>query len=267
MASRTSGAKWVAFRDPKSHFEYEGAALRMAWPRLHRGDAEPFPTGKGAAALLDAWRDFHAGRFQAACQQGDALGAAGAAVANKAAGVYATYLAKDEVGALRILEAAIARGERAVAETPKNPNAHYLHAFALGRYSQRISVVRALAEGLGGKVQKSLERTLELEPKHAEAHVAYAVFQAEIIDKVGSLAGRISYGATRDGALKHFEQAIRLAPDSPVARLEYARGLGLLSPRESARAKELLVAAVSIEPADAMESLDVDAAKAALTHG
>ncbi len=256
--------KWVMFHDSDGDFVRAGAALKKAWPRLHRGDAEPWPSGPQARALEDAWRAFHAGRFEDAVTQGSALGPAGAAVANKAAGVYATYLAPNDGAALPILQAAILRGEQAVKALPKLANAHYFHAFALGRYSQRISVVRALSEGLGGKVQKSLERSLALEPKHAEAHVAFAVFQTEIIDKVGALAGRLTYGASRDGALQHFEEAIRLAPLSPVARLEYSRGLTVLAPGDKARARRLLEEAAGIEPADAMESLDCAAARAAL---
>jgi tetratricopeptide (TPR) repeat protein len=188
----------------------------------------------------------------------------GAAPANKAAGVYATYLAKGDAAAIRILLEAIERGERAVAELPDEANSHYFLAFVLGRYSQRISIVKALTEGLGSRVQKSLERTLQLQPKHAEAHVALGVFHAEVVDKLGSLAARLSYGASRDAAVRHFDTAIELAPDSPVARLEYARSLRLLAPRDRAQARQLLEAAAAIHPAEAMEALDIDAAKAAL---
>ena len=103
MASR----KWVTFKDPDARFERAGPALRKAWPRLHRGDCEPWPAGN--AALQDAWRDFHAGRFAAAVAAGEALGPEGAAVATKAAGVYATYLARDADEATAALRAAVER--------------------------------------------------------------------------------------------------------------------------------------------------------------
>ncbi len=260
MAAR----QWLSFPDPQGRYRHEGAALRKAWPKLHRGDREPFPVGKLAPARQDAWRAFHAGHFQQAVEAATGLGAAGAAAANKAAGVYATYLARDAAVATRILVEAMDRGERAVAELPEEANSHYFLAFVLGRYSQRISVVKALAEGLGSKIQKALERTLQLEPRHAEAHVALGVFHAEVVDKLGSLAARLTYGASRDAALRHFDTALELAPASPVARLEFARSLRLLAPREAVRARELLESAAGIDPADAMEALDVAAAKAAL---
>lgn len=260
MAAR----KWVSFQDPQGQFLLEGAALRTAWPRLHRGDREPWPAGTQASGRQGAWRAFHAGQFQAAVEAATDLGVAGTAPANKAAGVYATYLAKDDGSAIRILLEAIDRGERAVAALPDEANSHYFLAFVLGRYSQRISVVKALAEGLGGKVQKSLERTLVIEPKHAEAHVALGVFHAEVVDKLGGLAARLSFGASREAAMRHFDTAVELAPESPIVQLEYARALRLLAPRETARARALLAAAAAIDPADAMESLDVAAARTEL---
>lgn len=259
--------KWTSFPDPEQRYDYEPAALRRAWPRLHRGDREAWPSGKLAAQRQEAWRAFHAGQFQLAVDAGTALGAGGAAVANKAAGVYATYLAPNAASAIEILLRAIHRGEQASAERPDEANAHYFLAFVLGRYSQRISVLKALAEGLGTRIQKALERTLELEPKHAEAHVALGVFNAEVVDKLGALAARLTYGASRDAALRHFDTALALAPESPIVHLEYARAARLIEPRDTARAEELLEAAAAISPADAMEALDVAAARACLPAG
>jgi tetratricopeptide (TPR) repeat protein len=232
---------------------------------LHRGDCEPLPAGKQRAQLEEAWRAFHAGDFGAAIEQGAALGAEGAAVANKSAGVYATYLAPNDATAITILEQAIGRAEAVLEAHPERANSHYFHAFVLGRYSQRISVAKALAAGLGGKVQHSLERTLKLERKHADAHTALGVFHSEIVAKVGALLGRLTYGASAEAALREFETAVKLDPQSLIARLEYARGLELLYARDKAdEVKKLLRAAVRCEPEDAMEKLDLEAARAML---
>ena len=50
------------------------------------------------------------------------------------------------------------RAEAQIAAEPDNPNAHYMMAFALGRYSQGISVAKALSQGLGNKIKTALER-------------------------------------------------------------------------------------------------------------
>lgn len=35
--------KWKPFPHDSTAYRYEGAALKKAWPELHKGDCEPFP--------------------------------------------------------------------------------------------------------------------------------------------------------------------------------------------------------------------------------
>jgi tetratricopeptide (TPR) repeat protein len=164
--------------------------------------------------------------------------------------------------ALATLEAAVTRAEAAVETLPDYPNAHYLLALVLGRYSQRISILKALAEGLAGRVRSHLERTLQLEPRHAEAHLAFGLYHAEIVGKLGALAAALTYGAKGDAALEHFRRATRLAPDSPIVLMEHANGLLLLDARRFGdEARALYREAAALAPADAMERLDVERAK------
>lgn len=271
--------KWTAFVHDGKGFNYAGAALKKNWPRLHAGDQEPYPDakliGEGlesvavlkkilkgdakaiTAALEDAWRAFHAGEFQLACERGDALGAFGAVVATKASGIYATYLCQDETTKLALLQAGAERCEAALKLLPKWANAHYFQAFALGRYSQGISITKALAQGLGGKIKASLKTTLELAPKHAEAHTAMGMYHAEIIHKIGGMVGKLTYGASSDESIKHFETARKLTPKAPVAHLEYGKGLLLLhGKRKQDEAVDAFQQATECEPCDAMEALD-----------
>jgi tetratricopeptide (TPR) repeat protein len=273
-----------------SVFRYAAAALRDQWERLHHGDREPFPDAKrftrlargdadlrswleeqgGAAAVAErvqeAWREFHAGNFRRAIELGDKLGAVGAAAANKAAAIHAASLPPGAAGALQMLQAAIRRGEQAVSQLPREPNAHYMLALVLGRYSQRISILKALADGLAGRVRTLLERTLELEPKHADAHIALGLYHAEVVGKIGSLVAGLTYGASAKAAIQHFRRAIELAPRSAIAHVEYATGLLLLDARaHRAEADELYERAAAVEPADAMDALDVERARQALT--
>jgi tetratricopeptide (TPR) repeat protein len=157
-----------------------------------------------------------------------------------------------------------ARAEAQAAEDPKNANAFYWMAYALGRYSQGISVAKALAQGLGGKVKGALETTLKLAPKHADAHIALGTFHAEVIDKVGKLLGR-TQGADAATGLKMFQQALKLNPGSAIAMIEYANGLVMLEgDKRMKEAEKLYADAAAHVPADAMERLDVEMAKAEL---
>lgn len=254
--------KWVKFPYPDSAYVHDAAALKKHWPRLHKGDCEPLPK---AAAMLDAWRLYHAGEFAQAVEAGVAAGGAGVHAAVKAQVVHATFLEKHDKAKLALLEEAAGWAELRRNEAPKDPNAHYFYAYALGRYSQSLSVAKALAQGLGGKVKEALLTTLKLEPKHADAHIAYGSFQAEVVDKVGGIVAGMTYGAKKDSALEHFQKALKLNPESAIARIEYANGLILLFGKgRLADAEKLYREAASCKPADAMERLDVELARAEL---
>lgn len=280
MASKSLKGQWIQF--PYKAPALEGAALRKAWPHLHQGDREPWPDAKRVAALsasleppladeelarrvLEAWRAFHCGDFASAWTEGEALGPLGAIVAAKAAGVYTRYLEKREAKANALLERAVALAADAARAAPGLANAHYMHAFVLGRLSQRTSILQALAAGHAGKVRQSLEKALSLEPRHADAHIALGLYHAEIVAKVGGFAARLTYGASSEGAVKHFKEALRLAPESAIAHLEYGNGLlAAFGEARRAEAVRLYERAAGLRPLDAMERLDVDAARAAL---
>ena len=156
---------WKKFPYPDKAYDYAGAALKKAWPDLHRGDCEPFPdeawvkktvaahpkldpkipAAKTAEALQAAWRAYHAGDFGGAVEQGEALGLLGYNVANKAANIYATYLETDDRRQLEIFLQSAARAEQLQKAAPDLANAFYFHASALGRYGQFISIAKGFA--------------------------------------------------------------------------------------------------------------------------
>ena len=151
------------------------------------------------------------------------------------------------------------------AAAPGMANAHYFYAQAAGRYSQGISIAKALAEGYAGKIKKALDTALKLEPKHADAHIALGTYHAEIINKVGGMIGGLTYGASKDDGVKHFETALKLNPESAVARIEYANGLVMMFGNSKMKqAVALYTEAAASKPADAMERLDVELAKSEL---
>lgn len=271
---------WAAFPHPNKAFDYAGDKLAKAWKDLHAGDQEPFPDDKHVAALLkvnpklgkdagaiaqqlqDAWRAFHRGDFHEAFEQGIALKALGASVAIKAGGIHATYLLDDDKAKTTRYEALIALAEDAIAALPKQANSHYRHAFAVGRLSQTISITKALAQGLAGKVRQSLDATLELAPKHAEAETALGLYHAEIVGKVGGMLAKLTYGASASEAEKHLKQALKLTPASPIAWIEYGNGLMLLhGDKREDEVAEAWDKAAKLKPRDAMEALDAGWAK------
>jgi tetratricopeptide (TPR) repeat protein len=277
--------RWKPFPYPDKAYDYAGTRLGAHWPRLHNGDREPYPAlsdlkklvdrrrefapsgslEQATTKLQDAWRAYHRGDFGQAVELGLAVGPLGYSVANKAANIYATYLETSESAKLALFLESAERAEFVFARASSIVNAWYFHAQALGRYSQGISVVKALAQGLGGKVRASLDQTIRLEPRHADAHIALGSFHAEIISKVGALLGGLTYGASQDEAVKHFETALRLNPQSAIAHIEYANGLAMMFGKaELERATSLYKEAAKCPAADAMERLDAELAKSEL---
>ena len=253
-------AKWKSFPHPSKAYVYAGEALKKNWDRLHRGDCEPYPKD---AAAQEAWRLFHQGRFAEAVEAGLAAGGAGVTAANKAQAIYASGVETKDAAKVALLEEVMQRAQAQAKAEPKNANAHYLFAYAAGRYSQRISVAKALAQGYGGRIRAALESALKLQPKHADAHIAMGAWHAEILDKVGALVGGLTYGAKKEAGEEHFRKALKLAPDSPIAHVEMANGLVMIHGKKAVdEATRLYARAADIEPRDAMERLDVEAARA-----
>ena len=270
-------SRWAAFPQDAADYAYPGDALRKAWPKLHAGDCEPWPDAKRAAALLKAagtsapkldadalasalqaaWRAFHRGDFKAAFDAGTALGPVGASVAVKAIGIHASHLIADEAEQLKRYEQAAGLAEAAIKALPDEANSHYRHAFALGRYSQGLSIARALKLGIAGKVRASLEAALERAPHHAEAHTAMALYHAEIIGKIGAMIGGMTYGAKASEAQRHIKEALKLTPASPVTHIEHGNVLLLLDERRNEDAAAAAYEkAAKCKPLDAMEALD-----------
>jgi hypothetical protein len=282
MAAKSS---WAAFPHDATAYAYPGEALKKAWPKLHAGDREPYPDAKRAAALLkaagkaapkldadalaealqQAWRAFHRGDYKAAFDAGEALGPVGASVAVKAIGLHATHLVDDEAERLKRYERAAALAEVAVRTLPDQANSHYRHAFALGRYSQGLSIAKALKMGIAGKVRTALDATLQREPAHAEAHTALALYHAEIVGKIGAMIGGLTYGAKASEAERHIREALTLTPHSPITHIEHGNVLLLLDEqRNEDAAAAAYETAAACKPLDAMDALDAAYARSQL---
>jgi tetratricopeptide (TPR) repeat protein len=284
MASKKSG--WAKFPHEQKAFDFSGDKLKKAWASLHSGDTEPYPDEKRAAALIkaagksapkglnaeqlaselqQAWTAYHRGDFQQAFELSETLGPVGASVACKAVGIHATYLVDDEDEQLKRFEQAGKIAEAAIAALPDEANSHYRFAFTMGRYSQGISIVKAIKMGLASKVRKALDTTLALSPKHAEAQTALALYHAEIINKIGAMIGGMTYGAKASEAEKLMASALKLTPDSPIAHLEHGNMLMLLyGDKKEDDAANAIEKAGKLKPKDAMEKLDAEHAKAQL---
>jgi tetratricopeptide (TPR) repeat protein len=254
-------SKWTAFPYP-GDYSFDADSVKKEWARLHAGDLEPWP---GDNAVLEAWVHFHNGEFQKAAIMGLSLGNSGLSVTSKATCVYATYLEKHEILRLDLFQEVADQTSELAQQDPDHLNARYWRAYALGRYSQGISVAKALAQGLGTRIKTDLEFVIRHAPQHADAHVALGSFHAEVIDKVGSLIGAMAYGANKEIGLQLFDQALKLHGESAYGLLEYAHAILMLDGEDKMEAaNQLYQQAARVNPLDAAERLDVEMARAQL---
>lgn len=245
-------ADWIEFAQADG-FTFDTARLKRNWSKLHAGDGEKLPNNP---QLLSAWALFHSGRFKEAVLTAMDAGLSGYSVVNKATCVYAMYLEPSEKNRqLLFLDIAKRAADQYAAE-PRNASAYYWYGYALGRYSQGISVAKALAQGIGGKVKNALETAIALQPAHVDAQVALAVFHAEVIDKVGALIANMTYGVRKDTSLALFAKAMAQCPKSPYVLIEAANGrLMLEGDRQTETTQSMYAQALRLKPRDAQEQL------------
>jgi hypothetical protein len=253
--------RWLAF-PAKAAFGFDAASVKKQWTKLHAGDREPLPD---TPELLAAWALFHNGQFEEAHHAGLHMGGAGITLANKSACMYAALLEARTSERLALFQAVAERAEDQIQREPDNPNAHYHLAYALGFYSQGISVAMAMAQGLGSKVKAALETTIGLQAQHADAHFRMGAFHADIIDKVGEMIALMTYGARRDVSLQMFAQGFALRPQCPVGLMEYATALRILEgDARQHEANALYARAAALQPLDAPEYLEIALARLGL---
>jgi tetratricopeptide (TPR) repeat protein len=256
-------ATWTAFTC-SDEYRFDAKRVKKYWSQLHAGDQEPLPQDD---RVLDAWALFHRGEFQRAAELGTQAGMAGITVTSKATCTYANYLEPREKVRLSLFLDTADRAAALAASEPGNANAFYWQAYALGRYCQGISVAKALAQGIGGKVKTALEKAIALQPSHADAHVALGAFHAEVIDKVGTLIASMTYGAKKETSLTLFEKALSLTPQSTIARIEYANALVILEgDKRMAEATRYYEQAAGTRALDAAQRLDVEVALTELAN-
>ena len=231
--------------------------LESIWAELHAADLAPLPEND----LLNAWLLFHNGHFAKAAKAGLKLGADGTAVVIRSVVAYTDYICEDDDECVDLLEQAYLLGE---ADCDKSTTCQFPTALAMGRYSQSISITKALAKGLGGKVKNLLTDVLHSQPNHAEAHLAMAMYHAEIIDKVGATLGGLTYGAKPKIAYQHIDQALVLVPNA-INLIEAGNAVLLLKGDKGMNdATAYYERAAEVKPLDALQAMDVDFAASQL---
>ena len=190
------------------------------------------------------------GKFQEAYEMGLRLGSAeGFVLAAKAASYFAGYQAKDNEKADWFGRAESA-ARRAIQIDADNAEAYFELARAQGRLSQYRGILESL--GLASSIKENLDKTLRLNPRHAGAKVALALWHHSLISKnVGWL-----YGANGSQIMPLFNEAIQLEPQTIIHKVELAGVLAAQGKKEEARRQ--YEAALSIAAKTAADRYDLE---------
>lgn len=148
-----------------------------------------------------------------------------------------------------LFERASEYADLAVERAPDDAHAHFEVARSLGRLAQYRGVLASL--NLAGRVADALDRTLALDPEHAGAWHARALFHVEVPWIAGGRSGQV---------VPAFERAIAIEPDVLTHRVEFARVL--IERGEPETAAEHLEVALTLTPRTYFDRQDHAAAEA-----
>lgn len=199
-----------------------------------------------AASLQDAEALYAAGNYRAAALAGESLQTAdGLALAARARLVRAAYLLPRD-RAVEELHQAEDLARQALAKNPEQTEAALNLAIALGYRARIEGYVGAFFNGLAKEAKRMITRALEEAPESGWAQVVDGAWNAEIVIGAGPGLAKTLYGASRAEALERYRTAVKLDPDNPTIRFEYAKALIKLEGKDGwAQAGEQLDRAIA----------------------
>lgn len=152
-----------------------------------------------------------------------------------------------------IVERASRNAEAALKLDPGHEEGRLQLAIALSLKSRRMDLMAAWNAGYGEKGRKLAEEVLAKDPANFYAHGFLAVWNIEV-ERRGGGFGAWMMGASRDAARRHYEAAIKLAPDDVGIHWQYARALAALDAKaNAAEATRVLARATAANAGDHVE--------------
>jgi hypothetical protein len=146
--------------------------------------------------------------------------------------------------------------ERAVVANPNDAAAQYWAALCVGRYAEKMGVLRAIANGIEGKFKRPLERAtaLDVSYDHGSIPVVWAAYYLELPWPKRD----------RDKAAGELQRALAINPANLRARLYQARIAVDEDHPDVARAQLAAIAAAPVGRYDAPEERAVKKEAAAM---
>ncbi|HEX5007232.1 MAG TPA: hypothetical protein VFV70_08980 [Hyphomonadaceae bacterium] len=160
-----------------------------------------------------------------------------------------------------ILDRASNDAEAALRINPVHDEGRLQLAIALSLKSRSMDVMDAWNAGYGEKGRRLATDVLKSAPTNYYAHGFLAVWNVEVRRRGGSL-GAAFMGASLKEARRHYEEAIRLAPDNIGIHWAYGRALIALNAKDYSReAGKALSRAIDAPAGDHVEHVMQDRAR------
>lgn len=275
--------------DPKS-FDMTPEQIKERWPVLMRAlgvvypspeylksRIEAFPQYKPdnfdgdydalSREILETWRLFLRGDYQAAMRKGTTQGPAGMIPGKVSQLMYAIYLEpnlEDKHMLLQDVANIVREYGSSLDRMKKDKTFHddYIiirigYSYAIGRIAEDVPIPVALSRNYVFKVLDAANDVLSLQPDNPLGLAFRAGIDANIVRKVGKATGRVTFGAKQTDVKSYFERAIKQVPDVAVIRYEYGNAMLYMDKkRQIDAALDQFKQAAAAKPNFSMEALD-----------
>lgn len=283
---------WEPVPFDQSAYTFTFAEMKARWPEFMRGLRIPYPTAEylreryqrfpalmhelgyqdddwemHSLNVQEVWQAFFRGDFRKARDLGIEYGGYAQVPGVFAQILQAIYLAKTHEKKQMLLQDAIDRIEAYATAAPYLPNEDQFHedyvlfrlglAYAVGRLAEDEPVPVMLANGYAPLVINAANEALAIQPDHPLVLAMNAVFDANVIRRVGKTAGRIALGAEPVNASELLDRSLAEVDDMAITQYEFANSLLYIDQRSATKqALTHLQKAATLKGSFSMEVLD-----------
>lgn len=251
---------WQPVPFDRARFTYSFAEMKARWPEFMRGLQIPYPSPEylklryerfpdmmrdlgyqdddwemHSLNVLEVWQAFFRGDFRKARDLGNKYGGYAQVPGVFSQILQAIYLETDHQMKQMLLQDAINRIEYYGKATPFLPHEDEFHpdytlfrlglAYAVGRLAEDEPVPVMLSNGYAPLVINAATEALAVEPEHPMVLAMHAVFDANVIRRVGKAAGKWTLGAEQGNATTKLGESLDRVADVAITQYEYANSL------------------------------------------
>jgi hypothetical protein len=271
-------------------FDMTPEQIKDRWPVMMRALQVPYPSAeylktrietfpafkpdnfdgdyeKLSREILETWRLFFRGDYQAAMNKGINQGPAGMIPGKVSQLMYAVYLEPsldDKHMLLQDVANVVREYGSSLDKMKQNKEFHddYViirigYSYAIGRIAEDVPIPVAISRNYVFKVLDAANDVLKLQPDSPLGLAFRAGIDANVVRKVGKATGRVTFGAKQTDVKSFFERSLKQVPDVAVIRYEYGNALLYMDKkRQIEAALEQFKLAAGAKPNFSMEALD-----------